>query len=107
MFTYLARVKRVVDGDTLLVNIDLGFNLFSLHYLRLRGIDAPEIDTPEGRRSREFVARELARVPHILLTSSRSDKYDRYLADVWYGEENEIFLNQRLLDEGLAGAYSG
>jgi len=118
-----------VDGDTLYVDVDLGFKTGVLQYLRLRGIDAPEIDTPEGKKARDFVVRELAKVPYIILTSSRSDKYDRYLADVfylplknsredkrnapasperasrgvWFGEgEDEKYLNQVLLDEGLA-----
>lgn len=103
LFTYKAFVERVVDGDTLIVKIDLGFETRVRQYLRLRGIDAPELDTPEGKKARDFVVRELSRVPHIILTSSRSDKYDRYLADVFYGEgEKEKYLNQILLDEGLA-----
>lgn len=104
LFTYKANVVRVVDGDTLYVDIDLGFKTGVFQYLRLRGIDAPELGTPEGKKAKAFVERELARVPYIILTSSRSDKYDRYLADVWYGGEtgDENYLNQRLLDEGLA-----
>ena len=84
----------------------MGFKSRILHYLRLRGIDAPEIDTPEGKKSKKFVERELSQVNHIILTSSRSDKYGRYLADVFYGEGDGQFLNQRLLDEGLAVGYS-
>ena len=53
-----------------------------------------------------YVERELSQVNHIILTSSRSDKYGRYLADVFYGEGDGQFLNQRLLDEGLAVGYS-
>src|SRR3989338_3906016 len=87
LFTYKAFVERVVDADTLIVKIDLGFENRIRQYLRLRGINAPE----------------LSKVPYVILTSSRSDKYDRYLADVYYGEgEQEKYLNQVLLDEGLA-----
>ncbi|MDP2653252.1 MAG: DUF1016 N-terminal domain-containing protein [Candidatus Omnitrophota bacterium] len=126
LFTYQAHVERVVDGDTLLVKIDLGFETRIRQYLRLRGIDAPELTTPEGKKSKSFVERELAKAPRILLTSSRSDKYDRYLADVFYrppngvredkrnalrapkelagvsAGEGERYLNQVLIDEGLA-----
>jgi endonuclease YncB( thermonuclease family) len=106
LFTYYAFVERVIDGDTLLVKIDLGFETRVRQYLRLRGINAPELDTPEGKKAKTFVERELAKVPYITLTSSRSDKYDRYLADVYYGEgEKERYLNQMLLDESLADRY--
>lgn len=103
LFTYKAFVERVVDADTLIVKIDLGFETRIRQYLRLRGINAPELKTEEGKRARAFVERELSKVPYIILTSSRSDKFDRYLADVFYGmPDKEIYLNQLLLDEGLA-----
>jgi endonuclease YncB( thermonuclease family) len=68
-------------------------------------VDAPELDAAEGKKARAFVERVLAKVDHIILTSSRPDKYGRYLADVFYREdekEGEAFLNQRLLEEHLA-----
>jgi endonuclease YncB( thermonuclease family) len=106
LFTYKAFVERVVDGDTLIVKIDLGFETRIREYLRLRGLDAPEMDTAKGKRAREFVAKELGKVDHVILKSSRSDKYGRYLADIFYGPEDGQYLNQRLLDEGYAESYS-
>ncbi len=50
LFTYQAFIERVIDGDTLLVKIDLGFSTRVRKYLQLRGIDAPEIATPQGKR---------------------------------------------------------
>ncbi len=104
LFTYKAFVERVVDADTLIVKIDLGFENRIRQYLRLRGINAPELSTEAGRKAKAFVERELAKAPHIILTSSRSDKYDRYLADVFYEKDpgQEFYLNQILLDQGLA-----
>ncbi len=102
LFTYKAYVTRVIDGDTLQVRVDLGFGISADQTLRLRGIDCPELDTPEGRRTKRSVETELKDVPYIIITSSKSDKYDRYLADVWRGKENETFLNNLLLEKGLA-----
>ncbi|MCM8776331.1 MAG: DUF1016 N-terminal domain-containing protein [Candidatus Omnitrophica bacterium] len=102
LYTYRAKVERVVDGDTLRVQIDLGFDTWVRQYVRLRAIDTPELETKEGRRAKDFVERALAQAGGIILTSSRSDKYDRYLADVFYGPENKNYLNQILLDQGLA-----
>ena len=101
LFTYKATVERVVDGDTLVVKIDLGFDMEVRQYPRLRGLDCAELDSTEGKRAKAFVVKELAKVSHITLVSSKSDKYDRYLADIFYGDQ-EIFLNQLLLDKHLA-----
>ncbi|MBI3306943.1 MAG: thermonuclease family protein [Candidatus Omnitrophica bacterium] len=103
LFTYYAYIERVVDGDTLLVQVDLGFGEWTRQYLRLRGINAPEMDTPEGKQAKKFVESELEIVPYIVIASTKSDKYDRYLADVFYKHKNgEQFLNNRLLEERLA-----
>jgi len=87
-----------VDGDTLRVIIDLGFDTWKRQYLRLRGIDAPELRTPEGKAARDFVCRELRDVPSIILRSSRSGKFGRYLSDVFYKSgPGEKFLANELL----------
>ena len=83
LFTYRALVERVVDADTLFVEIDLGFGDTLRDYLRLRGINAPELSTEAGRKARDFVRSLVKNLPFILLTSTRSDKYHRYLADVF------------------------
>ena len=106
LFTYKAAVERVVDGDTIIAKIDLGFGNQCREYLRFRGIDAPEIDTQEGKKAKEFVVKELAKVDHVILTSTKSDKYGRYLADIFYGTEDQEFLNQKLMDDQLALPYS-
>ena len=106
LYTYKASVERVVDGDTIIAKIDLGFGNQCREYLRFRGIDAPEMATAEGKKSREYVVKELAKVDHVILTSTKADKYGRYLADIFYGPEDGEFLNQKLLDEGLAMSYS-
>lgn len=104
LFTYQAFIERVVDGDTLLVQVDLGFGLWTRQYLRLRGIDCPEIDTAEGKRAKKIVETELSAVPFVIISSTKSDKYDRYLADVFYtAKTGEKFLNNILLEQGLAG----
>ncbi len=86
------------------VYVDLGFSTYSRQKLRLRGIDTPEIGTPEGIEAKAFVEGKLKRSKIITIRTYRKDKYDRYLADVFVGSK-EVFLNQRLLDEGLAVGY--
>lgn len=104
LYTYQATIEKVVDGDTLRVIVDLGFNTRTRQYLRLRGVDCPELATDEGKQAAAFVKSRIRSADQIVLTSSRSDKYDRYLADVYYTdrEGGEIFLNNLLLEKGLA-----
>jgi endonuclease YncB( thermonuclease family) len=111
MYTYKAYLERVIDGDTLLVNIDLGFSVFIEQRLRLRGLDAPELGTSQGATSKKFVGARLKDCNFLIIKTHGSDKYDRYLVDVFYlkGEDNEervlregIFLNNELLEEKMA-----
>jgi len=116
LYTFKAKLRRVVDGDTIWVEIDCGFS-FRLHQkLRLRGIDAPEMKTKAGQRAKRFVESRLKRDSALVVKTYGSDKYDRYLVDVFYliGEKDSeiinkegIFLNQELVDKGMAGVWRG
>jgi endonuclease YncB( thermonuclease family) len=124
LFTYSATVEKIVDGDTLRVIVDLGFNVRTRQYIRLKGIDCPEIDTPQGLAAKKFVVQALQGLETITLKTVKSDKYDRYLADVFLparsdktsaagtgatGPEchtdkagNQQYLNNLLLEKGMA-----
>ncbi len=111
--TFWAQVMRVIDGDTLLVKIDLRFGVETLEELRLRGINCYEINDPNGLgiQAKEFVEKELQDAAWVLIVTYKTDKFGRYVADIYYSSvyetEEELlakghFLNQRLLDAGLA-----
>ena len=111
MYTYKAYLERVIDGDTLLVNIDLGFSVFIEQRLRLRGLDAPELGTSKGNATKKFLESRLKDCDFLIIKTHGSDKYDRYLVDVFYlkGEDNEdkvlregTFLNNELLESKMA-----
>ncbi len=107
LFSYRAKVIDVTDGDTFWAFVDLGFGIITKQQLRLRGLDAPEIESAEGKEAKAFLESVLMRpakpgeaIPSpVIITATKSDKYDRYLVDVWAGG---TFLNQQLLDKGLA-----
>ena len=116
LWTYAARVLRVVDGDTLAVVVDLGFGRRADSRLRLRGIDTAELYKDAGRHARDFVEHALADAPTVLISTRRTDAYGRYLADVKYLPgvsdpaailERGTYLNGQLLKEGLATQYLG
>ena len=118
LFTYMATLERVVDADTPWVVIDCGFETEARRKLRLRGINCPELDTRLGRRAKRFVEKLLKPCPFIIVKTykDRSDKYDRYLVDIFYSPTEQDpalvaatgeYLNQKLLDAGLAQEYKG
>ena len=111
-YTYSATIDRVVDGDTFLVEVDLGFGVCVRERLRLRGIDCPELKTSEGQKVKVEMMQLLPRGTRIVIRSHKTDIYGRFVADVFYvpdgGSDPEkilaegIFLNQELLDKGFA-----
>lgn len=102
LYTYRAYLERVIDGDTLKLHIDLGFDTFIAETVRLRGIDAPERKTEKGQAAKRFVTRQIKQANEIIVRTHWEDKFGRYLVDVWVDDE---YLNQYLLDEDLAGRY--
>lgn len=104
MFTYdNVIVERVVDGDTIILSIDMGNKITWLDSFRLAGIDTPERGQPgyleAANRLREMLAHGLSRVE-----TRKSDKYGRYLVHCWAGLVN---VNQKMLSEGFAKPYFG
>ena len=87
----------------------------TLERIRLRGIDAPELNMPEGREARAFVERALGGAAVVALKTYKTDRYARYVADVFYdpaavaGDGKEVnifesgrFLNREIIEAGHA-----
>ena len=107
LYTYKARCISVFDGDSVTLDIDLGFNMIMHNQkIRLLGINTPEVrgsDRLDGLVSRDRL-RELIEGKDIIMVShrDRSGKYGRWLATIYANETN---VNQLLIDEGLAEIY--
>ena len=113
-YTYKAFVLDVIDGDTIWVNIDLGFGSWTTQKLRLKGINTKAVETSEGKGNKEFMESRLKRCKFIAVKTYWRDKFTRYLADIFYIQrENDFnkvirdgrFLNQVLLDEEVATRF--
>lgn len=109
MYVYNAEVLRWIDGDTVVVNIDVGFGIILRNRsVRLYGIDAPESrtrDLSEKRRGLEAKAYCERTVPYgskIQLKTYKTGKYGRILGEVIHEGVN---INQVLIEEGHAVKY--
>jgi endonuclease YncB( thermonuclease family) len=103
LFTYRTEVLRVVDGDTLWVKVYLEPGRWVKQKLRLRDLDCPELVTPEGKAAKRFVDALVAATTAVTICTTKPDKYDRYLADVFLTTAaGEVYLNNELLRHGHA-----
>jgi endonuclease YncB( thermonuclease family) len=104
LWTYKAAIDRVIDGDTVDVLSDLGFGVSYKIRLRLARIDAPEVDTPEGKRVKQLMIDALPKGTACIISTAKGDKYGRRVAELTVGQSN---INDWLLDAGLAKLYEG
>jgi micrococcal nuclease len=111
-YKYNVRLRRVVDGDTVDFDVDLGFRVWSIQRFRLARVDTPEIRTKDkeekerGKASKEFVRKRLTYAESIQVETVKTGKFGRWLAEIWYVHKGiEINLNDELLHEGLAEPY--
>ncbi len=103
LYTYNANVLDVIDGDTFTAVVDLGFGFMTVQKLRLRALDAPELESSAGREAKEYMVMVLQGAA-LQIRTHKSDKYDRYLADVFVHGQ---YLNQDLVERGYAIAVEG
>jgi micrococcal nuclease len=110
MYTYMAEVVRILDGDTIEVIIDLGFKVYWKTKIRLAGIDAPEKDTPAGQVAidalRFMIASSKVR---IVTEKDKQEKFGRYLATVYpfAGNGEGVSVNELMVIGGYAREYEG
>lgn len=114
MFIYKATVLAVIDGDTLDLAIDLGFDLTRKIRIRLNGINTPELNSKDptevtkAKEAKTFVQNLLpmGKVIYIQTFKDKTEKYGRYLCEVYFDEGlTGKSLNQQLIDQNLAEVY--
>ena len=113
MYEYKATVTRVIDGDTIDVDIHLGFDVvLSKQRIRLYGIDTPESRTRNkeekirGLISKDYVKDNCYVGSTIRLQSRERGKFGRILG-VIYKDGDTISINQKMIEEGFAVPYTG
>ena len=111
MYEYSATLIKIVDGDTVDVLIDLGFNTTKKERVRLLGIDTPESATKDlaekklGLEAKEYITQWFTKNTPFRLQTTKDDKYGRILG-VFTGLDGKT-LNDILVQNGYAWAYDG
>tara|TARA_B100001939_G_scaffold108462_1_gene93766 strand:+ start:129 stop:548 length:420 start_codon:yes stop_codon:yes gene_type:complete len=113
------KINRVVDGDTIDVTIDLGFDLYKKERVRVAGVDTPEKRTRNleekalGLDATNWLKEKLEGAVKgdddlIIRTElvGGVGKYGRLLGWLYIGDA-EVSLNETMIDEGYAWAYDG
>ena len=115
MYRYKANVIKVVDGDTIDLEIELGFNILIRERVRLYGIDAPETRTKDkkekakGLKTKRYVENAIGGEEIEIETKKDKGKFGRYLATIHYdrGDGISTNLNAELITSNLAKEYYG
>ena len=113
MYQYkIKRIHRIIDGDTIDVEIDLGFGITLSHRVRLKDIDAAETRTKdlkekaEGLMAKEWLEKELSKPGEWIIETTKDDKYGRILGTLYLVGE-PVTVNERMLNDGIARPYLG
>jgi len=112
---YVKKVEAVVDGDTIDVLIDLGFDILFASRVRLAGIDTPESRTKDlsekklGLEAKEYLKYKLKDAKFVKIKTEKmdsSEKYGRILG--WlFVDEQDVSINDQMISDGYAWGYLG
>lgn len=110
MYQYNAKLLNVVDGDTLDMDVDMGFNVRIKQRLRLMGINTAELNSTDpvqnglALRAKEFVENNLSIGNSYVIHTYKDDKYGRLLAII-HLDASMASINSMLIEKGLAEVY--
>jgi len=108
LYIYQASLVKVVDGDTIDALVEVGFHLTAKLRLRLLGVDAAELSSPDPAErakaieAKRWLAQQLSIQGSFLIRTEKSDSFGRYLADVYLGD---IHMNKLMVDLGIAAPW--
>ncbi len=104
MYEYNAKLIRIIDGDTIVVTMDVGFNMTTKQHIRLLGINAPEKrgkTKQAGLDAKEHLI-TLLKNDDLVIKTRKNDSFGRYLGTIYL---NGTDINQQMIDDGFAVEY--
>lgn len=112
MYEYTVKeIVKVIDGDTVDVCIDLGFNICHITRIRLNRVDTPETftknkeDRKYAMQAKAYASAWMKKQSQIKVRTLKDDKYGRILGE-FIGDDS-VCLNDLLINEGYAWLYDG
>ena len=108
MYEYNAKVVKVVDGDTVDLAVDLGFDIWHNIRIRLYGINCPEKNTDLGKTAKQFTIDNLPIDSFVVLKTvkDKAEKFGRILGEIT-PVGNDKTINKLLIENNLAAEYFG
>jgi micrococcal nuclease len=112
---YVKKVTKIVDGDTIDVEIDLGFDISFSSRVRLAGIDTPESRTTDkmekalGLEAKAYLKSKIESAKTVVIKTEKmdsSEKYGRILGWVFL-DGSSISVNEQMIADGHAWGYLG
>ena len=111
MYQYkIKKINRIIDGDTIDIDLDLGFNITITQRIRLKGINAAETRTlnieekKRGIEAKLWLEKEVSKEGEWIIETTKEDKYGRMLGTL-YCIGDPVTLNEKMLNEGIAKPY--
>lgn len=113
MYEYKAKLIRVVDGDTIDADIDLGFGVWVKQRIKLFGINTPDSQSHDptikdaGQAARNKLIEILPREFVVQTILNKRGKFGRVLGNIYVqlDENTRVEINQQMVDEGAATQY--
>jgi len=112
---YVKKVTKIVDGDTIDVEIDLGFDISFSSRVRLAGIDTPESRTTDkiekalGLEAKAYLKSQIESAKTVVIKTEKmdsSEKYGRILGWLFL-DGSEVSMNEKMIEDGHAWGYLG
>jgi micrococcal nuclease len=110
---YVKKVNKIVDGDTIDVDIDLGFDISFSSRVRLAGIDTPESRTTDkaekalGLEAKAFLKHEIESAKSVVIKTEKMDSSEKYGRILGWLFVDDVNLNLAMIDQGYAWGYMG
>lgn len=111
LYHYNAKADRVIDGDTAVLVMDLGFRMFTVASCRLAGIDTPELNSSDIEQRTKAQAARTALMGYIMdktlvVRSEKLDKYGRPVVTIFVQDgEDWVNVNEQMVADGHATVY--
>ena len=112
MYEYIVKeIVKIVDGDTVDIVLDLGFDVYRKERVRINRVDTPESNSKDvtekklAVEAKNYVSTWMINQKKIKIKTLKDDKYGRLLGE-FYGD-GDVCLSDLLIDGGYAWAYDG